>query len=397
MNKSISSAVRGLGFATLVGALFVAAGAWFGLSYHYGQLRHEVAERVVATAEWQPKRVERADATEDCSAANLREEAERLLEDIDVFELSKIERFDTSPSAQRARELSRTIRDMNPAIKAFLEAYTCQEVGRLPRERGEQQLSGPILAKAVAVAAWNDPERADDLRKVAWIGRDTQAAPGIYAFIEGARTMEAAYDGLAQRLAEGELDRQLEPLMAELETLRLNEESAQLHWRAGARVLIADLLGPDWDANPPTPLHAKEILESMDEILESMEGMPNVAAAPYPERYDTMKAWIADHDLSAWGPKFQGFGEAAIEADAIATHAHAAGRALYIGGAIRRFRRSRGYCPRQLEDLVGAKIVEAVPFDPFTEVPFTYDAKACTITSAKSPTGLEPVEVKATP
>lgn len=397
MNKSMSAAIRGLGFATLVGVLFVAAGAWFGLSYHYGEVRKEVAQRVVATAEWQPRRVERTDATADCSAANLRQEAERLLEDVDVFELSKIERFDTAPSAQRARELSRTVRDMTPAIKAFLEAYTCREVGRLPREQGEQQLSGPILAKAIGITTWMDTERIEDVRRVIWIGRDTQAAPGIYAFMEGARVMEAAYASLAQRLPQGELDRQLESLMPELDRLRLNEESAQLHWRAGARVLISDLLGPDWDANPPTPLHAKEILESMDEILASMEQMPNVAAAPYPERYETMKAWIAEHDLSAWGPKFGGFGEAAIEADALATHAHAQGRALYIGGALRQYRRRRGYCPRELGDLVETGVVEAVPLDPIAEAPFQYDQKACSLTSAPTPNGLAPVVVKAIP
>ncbi|MCB9668756.1 MAG: hypothetical protein H6736_06510 [Alphaproteobacteria bacterium] len=394
--SNTKSAISGLFFATIVGALGVLAAGWFGMSYHYGNLRHEVAKKVVATADWQPKRVAREDATADCAAANMREEAERLLSEVDVFEVSKVERFDTSPSAQRARELARSVRAMEPASRAFLEAYACKEVGRLSRSGREQQLSGPILTKAVGVAIWNDPERAADLRKLLWVGRDVQATPGIYEFMEGAEIMEAAYKALAQRLPSGELDRDMDPLMAEITRLMANEESAQLHWRAGARVLLGDLLGPDWDANPPTPMHAKQIVESMDEILASLEEMPNLASAPYPKRHEAMSAWIAQHDLSAWGPKFAGYGEAGVTADAMATHAHAYGRALLIGAAIRKYRRTRGVCPRELSDLEGG-ILEKVPLDPIAAAPFTYDSKACTITSAKTPTGLDAVVVQAKP
>jgi hypothetical protein len=392
-----STALGGLVFATLVGALGVAAGAWFGMSYHYGQVRHEVAERVLATADWSPERVEREGLTDDCSAANLREEAERLMGNVDVFEVSKVDRFGSSPTAQRARELSRTLRALEPATKAFLAAYACNGIGRFARTGREQQLSGPLLAKAIGAASWIDDERSADLMKVVWVGRDTQASAGLYEFMEGARIMAAAYGTLARRLEEGALDPMLDPLMADLEKLIAHEESAQNHWRAGSRVLLADLLGPEWDANPPTPLHARAMIESMDDILASLDNMPKLASAPYPERYATMETWIAEHDMSAWDQKFQGFGDAGLKADALATHAHALGRALYLGAALRKYRRSRGYCPRELDDLVDAKVVPAVPRDPVAAAPFTYDRRACSLTSAADPTGIEPIVVHAIP
>lgn len=396
-NGSKSTALGGLVFATMVGVLGVAAGAWFGMSYHYGQVRHEVAAKVMATADWSPVRIERPDAVNDCSAANMREEAERLLGDVDVFEISKVDRFDAAPTAQRARELSRTIRSLEPATRAFLESYGCKEIGRLARTGREQQLSGTLLAKAIAVSSWTDATKGADLRRVVWVGRDTQASAGLYEFIEGAEIMDAAYDALAHRLAEGALDPMLDDLMHDLKILMANEESAPLHWRAGSRVLLGDLLGPDWDANPPTPLHAKAMIESMDDILASLDAMPNLATAPYPERHEVMSKWVAEHDMSAWDQKFQGFGTAGITADSVATRTHALGRAVYIGAAIRKFRRNRGYCPRELDELVSTNIVESVPLDPLANEPFTYDRASCSLISVEGLTGLDPVKVQATP
>ncbi len=392
-----TSALGGLIFATVVGALGVAAAGWFGLSYHYGELRHEVAQRVMSSADWSPQRVPRNDATADCSAANLRQEAERLLDDVDVFELSKIQRFRTAPKAQRARELGRTLRSMEPSFKAFLEAYGCKGLGRLPRSRRQQQLSGPLITDALGVALWLDPARVDDLRKALWIGRDIQSSSGIYEFIEGALVMEAAAAGLALRLPEGDLDPHLDTLIDELQEFVRHEESAYQHWRAGARVLIGDLLGPDWDANPPTPLQAKAILESMDDVLNSLDALPDLTDAPYAERHRALTAWTAEHDLGVWGPKFEGFGEAGIEADARTTHAQAQVRALLVGLALRAFYRSRGYCPRKLDDLQRYGLLDAVPADPIADAPFDYDPRACAVRSASTPTGLPAIVVRARP
>ncbi len=389
-------ALGGLAFATVVGALAVMAGAWFGGSYYYSQERLKVREQVLATAEWNPERVQREFPVE-CDAGALRAEAEEQMKDVSKFDLGKVDRFLASPNEQRARELARTVKTLRPALDAFLEAAKCQENGRLTRTGSEQRTSGPVLTRALVVKAWNRGDGLDDLRQALWVGRDIQASGGLYEFEEGAQVMSAAYDGLSHALEEGQLDGQLKSLQMQLEQLMAEEDSAQLHWRSGARVLLADLLGPEWDANPPTPLRARAILESMDEVIASLESMPDVAKEPFPARHQAMKKWVAEHDMSTWDQKFRGFGKAGVRIDGVSTRTHAYGRALYIGVGLRRYRKARGRCPRELEDLVEGGILGSIPIDPIANAPFTYDDKTCTVTSAAPPVGGSEVRVSAIP
>ncbi|MCB9673811.1 MAG: hypothetical protein H6737_01765 [Alphaproteobacteria bacterium] len=388
-------ALGGLVFATVLGVLAVAAGTWFGGAWYYGQERIKVRDRVLATADWSPQRVSR-NWSGDCDAGRLREEAESLFGDVGAFDVGKVDRFKEAPSDQRARELTRTLKELQPSVDAFLSAADCSENSRLVRTGSEQQPSGPVITRAILVGSWVDADRVPDLRKALWVGRDIQAAGGLYEFKEGAAVMESAYIALGHALAEGYLDGQLEEVQAELQLLADNEDSAQLHWRAGARLLLADLLGADWEANPPTPLRAKAMLESMDGVIASLESMPDVASKPYPERHKVMKEWVAEHDMSTWDSKFRGFGKAGVQVDGLATETHARGRALLIAVALQRYKRQRGSCPRELEELVTGGLLAAIPTDPLGDAPFTYDRDSCRVTSAAPLLKGEPVSVSAT-
>ncbi|MEZ4319254.1 MAG: hypothetical protein R3F61_17205 [Myxococcota bacterium] len=388
-------ALGGLAFATVVGVLVVAAGSWFGGSYYYGQERLKVRERVLATADWSPERVKR-NWSGDCDSGKLREEAERLMADVGAFDVGKVDRFKEAPNDQRARELKSTLKQLDPAVQAFLQAGTCQENNRLARLGTEQQTSGPVITRAILVSSWTDPERLGDVRTALWVGRDIQASGGLYEFKEGAEVMESAYIALHHALAEGYADGVLESLQGQLEQLMQNEDNAQLHWRAGARLLLADVLGADWDSNPPTPLRARAMLESMDGVIESLESMPDVANQPYPVRHATMKEWVAAHDMSTWDLKFRGFGKAGLQVDGLSTHVHSLGRALYIAVGLRRYKKARGSCPRELEDLVKDGILTSIPEDPLGAAPFTYDRDSCRVTSAPPLLKGRPVSISAT-
>lgn len=392
--NSSGIALGGLVFATVLGVLIVAAGTWFGGAYYYGQQRIEVREKVLATAKWSPTRIER-ERSADCDAGKMRQEAESLLKDVGLFEVGKVDRFREAPTTQRARELSRTMREMKPALDAFLAAADCQENGRLARTGKDQQLSGVVLTRALLTESWIEPERVSDLRKALWIGRDIQATDGLYEFREGALVMESAYQALQYALAQGELDDQLTDFQGQLNILVGSEESAQLQWRSGARIILADVLGEDWDNNPPTPLRARAMLESMDEVIASLESMPDIANQPYPERHKAMKDWVAKHDMSTWDQKFRGFGKAGLQADGLATRTNAWGRALYLAVGLRRYKLARGGCPRSLEDLLKGEYVASIPIDPLAEAPFTYDRASCRITSADPLLKGEPVSVSA--
>jgi hypothetical protein len=374
-------AVGGFLFGTLFVVLAVAAGGWFGMAYHYGQQRLEVRDRVLATAEWTPQRVQRAGMTADCDAGRLREEAEARLADVGVFDLGKVDRFPAAPNDQRARELQRTIKQMDPGIQAFLQASECSANSRFARLGREQSLSGPLLARAIQVDAWLEPARVPDLQKVLWVGRDIQATGGLYEFREGALVMDAAYTGLQRSLATGDADASLDAIQAQLVALVGAEESAQLQWRAGARILLADLLGPEWDANPPTPLRARAMIDSMDDVIASLEAMPDVANQPFPARRQAMTEWAEKHDMSTWDQRFRGFGKAGVEIDELATQVASRGRALLIAVALRNLKKKKGSCPKDLEELVTAGILTAIPIDPVTDAPFTYDRDACRVTS----------------
>lgn len=374
-------AFGGIAFGAMFIVLATAAGGWFGMAWHYGELRKEVRERVLTTADWTPERVERAETTSDCDAARMREEAESRLSTVGVFDLGKVERFPAAPNDQRARELKRVLRDMEPAVAAFLEASTCSANSRVPRSGREQQLASVQITRGIQVEAWLDGGRVADLQRALWVGRDIQATGGLYEFREGSLVMEGAYTGLGRAVAVGHVDGSLDALIAQLEKLRESEDSAQLHWRAGARILLADLLGPEWDANPPTPLRARAMLDSMDEVIESLEGMPDVANLPYVERRKAMTAWADRHDMRTWDQRFRGFGKAGVEVDELATRVASRGRAVLIAAALRAFRAKRGACPRELSELVDAGLLTSVPSDPLSDAPFTYDRPDCRVTS----------------
>ena len=352
-------------------------------------------DRVLATADWEPQRLERSDALADCDAGRLREESERLLKDLRAFDIGKVVRFDASPSTQNARELKRVLTPMKPAMKAFLGAYDCKENGTLVRRSNDPQFPGTIAAKAIIADRWVHVDDLQAVRRVMWIGRDIQATKGFFEFREGTEVMDTAYHTLGLQLQKGNLDGELESLQSDLQILTSNEESAQLQWRAGARLLLADILGPDWEKNPPTPIRMKAMLEMMDGIIGSLQRLPDVANLPYEERVPRMKAWIERNDMSNWGSKFQGFGEAGIEVDEYSTVVANRGRTLLIAIALRRYYLKYRSCPRSLDDLTKRGFLEVIPKDLTTEKPFEYDRSSCEITSGTPKFGGEVVSASA--
>lgn len=394
--KRGGAALGGLVLTTFLVVMVLAAAGWFGAWYYYDEQRKIARQRLLDAVEWAPERVARDDATNDCDAGRMREESELRQKEVSAFELSKLVGFNQAPSQARARGLQRTLKQLKPSQVAFLESYSCAQNSALVRDGREQQLSGVVSASGVAVDSWIDTDHIPSLFQVLWIGRDIQATEGLYQFQEGVQVMDVAYTTLADHLASGALDVQLNSTARTLQKLIANEESAQLQWQAGARTLLADLYGQEWDQNPPTPLRARVMVESVDDLVKGLNAMPDVASQPYPERQQSMKTWLKENDMTDWDPRFSGFGKTGMEIDAEATRVHTKGRALLIGTALRAFRKQRGYCPRELEDLVELKMIDALPLDPIANAPFTYDARACSVTSA----ALEPhgaVTVRAMP
>lgn len=381
--KRSGAALGGLVLTTFLVVMVAAAAGWFGAWYYYDEQRKVSRQRLLDAVEWSPERVARDDAKNDCDGARLREESELRQKEVSAFELSKLVGFNQAPSQARARGLSRTIKQLKPSQVAFLESYGCAENSALARDGREQQLSGVVSASGYAVGSWIDSDRIPNLFKVLWIGRDIQATEGLYQFQEGTQVMDVAYTTLADHLESGALDVQLDSTAKTLEKLIANEESAQLQWQAGARTLLADLYGTEWDQNPPTPLRARVMVESVDGLVDGLNAMPDVASQPYPERKQSMTKWLEENDMTDWDPRFSGFGKAGMQIDAEATRTHAKGRALLVGIGLRKFKKQRGYCPRELEDLVEMKMLGELPLDPITNQPFTYDARTCSIQSGE--------------
>ena len=387
--------LSGVFFTSMILALGVTAIAWVGMTIHYNGLREEAQVKLKDHERWEPLRVERDDTDHDCESAKYREEAGELLKEVSRFEVGKVTAFRAAPSEQRARELSRTLGTFDRSTQTFLEAYPCNRAGRLRRDEIPNRFPTEVLVEAIGVQSWNDREVASSLRKSLWIGRDIQSGGGLYEFVEGARVMDHAYRYLEHRLVAGDLDRELDAYIDDFRRLTVYEDSAVMHWKAGAFVVLEDLIGVDWEETPPTPIRARQILGALDEVTGQLDGISEEwVQNPYKERVQFLATWNSQVEQSHWDRKLLNLSEMAIRADTISTQAHARGRGMLIAAALRRYRRNRGGCPAALNGLVSAKILEEVPLDPIAGKPFAYDRNECSVTSEAPEKGM-PVVVRA--